>query len=187
MANKSRPVRLLPLFAIALAGGALFAGTAVYVRQAPKVHPRPPAKTQQAASPKVERPQKTIEVLEPSYNDKGDLVLEPRVQALPPGTDGMVAALNAYLRKVPAVPSAARVRSVRVERRVATVDFSAEFDAGYGTEDERTIVEGVLTTMGQFPGVDTVRFLINGEETQGIGNIDLSTPQPVHRSGGGKP
>lgn len=187
MANKSRPVRLLPLFAIALAGGALFAGTAVYVRQAPKVEPRPPAQSKQAGGQREDRTPKTIEVLEPSYDAKGDLVLEPRVQKLPPGADGMAAAVNAYLRKIPAVPTAARVRSVRVEGHEATIDFSSEFNAGYGTEDERTIVEGILATMGQFPEVDRVRFLIDGAETSGIGNIDLSSPQPVHRSSRGKP
>lgn len=180
MANKSRPVRLLPLFAIAVCGGALFAGTALYVKQAPAVEPKPPAEALDHRAPKQQAP-KTVEVLEPSYNKAGDLVLEPRVTPVPPGTDGMVLAINAYLRKIPAVPAKAVVRSVRLEGRTAVLDFSPEFNAGYGTEDERSVVEGIVSTMGQFPNVDKVKFLIDGADTPGIGNIDLSEPQPVKR------
>lgn len=185
MAVKSRTPRLVPLLAVALGGAAVFAGTSLYVQSAPKVKPRPVA----PASVEVEaKPQPgTVEVLEPSFDNKGDLVLEPRVTPLKEGADAKAAAIARYIVQVPAVPAEAKVRSVKVQGRTAVIDFSKEFDAGYGTEDERALIEGIVTTMGQFADVDQVQILIDGKPTQGIGNIDLSSPLPVVRVRRGKP
>jgi len=179
MASKSQRSKLLPLLAIALGGGAVFAGTSLYVQSAPKVQPR------RAAMPDVQVEAKqqpgTVQVMEPSYDNAGELNLEPRSVRVKEGSEAKAVAIAAYIAKIPAVPSNTRVLSVKLDGRTAVVDFSKELDSGYGTEDEKTLIQGVLATMGQFPDVDKVEFRIEGKPTQGIGNLDLSSPLAVIR------
>lgn len=185
MASKSQRSKLLPLLAIALGGGAVFAGTSIYVQAAPKIQPKPDGTP--AVQVDVTAQPSSVEVMEPSYNKEGDLELEPRVVPVKKGADAKATAVSGYIAKIPAVPSSTRVLSIKMEGRTAVIDFSKEVDSGYGTEDERTLIEGVLTTMGQFPDVDMVAFRIEGKATQGIGNLDLSSPLQVIRSPRGKP
>jgi len=93
--------------------------------------------------------------------------------------DPMVFAVNNYLDKLPMVKKEARARKCTVSNGIANLDFTPEFETTYGTEDEQTILKGLLTVMAQFPDVKQVKFTVGGRTLDSLGNVDLTTPQDV--------
>ncbi len=132
---------------------------------------------QSAAEPKQEPIQ--VKGLIPHYGDT--FSPEPQVLTVPPGADAHVFVLNDYLSRLKAVPQEARVNSVTVSDGVATIDFTSALRHGYGTEDEQMLVNGVCTVMGQFKNVNFVKFMVDGQSIDTLGNADLSQPLPVLR------
>lgn len=133
-----------------------------------------------AAQGATKHESRSVTVLKPHYNDD-QLVFDKTEKASPEGKDPMVFAVNEFLAQSKVAPEAARAQTCAIKDGVATIEFSKEFDRTYGTEDEHTIVEGILRTMGQFPEIQSVQFNVNGQPLETLGNIDLTTPQPVLR------
>lgn len=75
----------------------------------------------------------------------------------------------------------AKEPNVSVSGATLTIDFGADFKETFGTEDEQTLLKGLLKTAGQFPDVVEVSFLAGGEPIESFGNVDISTPQTVIR------
>jgi len=121
-----------------------------------------------------------VKVLTPVYTGD-DLTFRQGEKDTPPGQDDRVFAINEYLKTISAVPSEAKATGCKVESGIATIDFTSAFEAGYGTEDERTIVEGILTVLGQFKDIEAVQFTLDGKPLESLGNIDLTVPQKVVR------
>lgn len=135
---------------------------------------------------RVEAPKKDIKVYTPSYSDDGDLKMSHKTEPVAQNQDPHVEAVNRYLAQLKMVPKEARAVKCQISGGIATVDFSPPFETTYGTEDEQTVLKGVLTAMGQFPEVKQVRFTVAGRTLDSLGNVDLTTPQDVlHGSEGG--
>ncbi len=132
-----------------------------------------------------EKPRQVTQ-LTPKY-DTGNLTFEESQAVAPAGADPMIQVVNDYLARIPAVPKEAKLLDVKMDGPTAVLNFNSAFRAGYGTEDEQIIVQGILTSLAQFSEVQNVLFKIEGQPLESIGNIDLSEPQPVTRedSGGG--
>lgn len=123
---------------------------------------------------------KTTTEYTPRFDQKGDLKLDGKETTKDPKSkDSRVSAINAYLAKIPAVPKDARLLDMRMEGSTALLNFSAAIEAGYGTEDEQALVNGILATLAQFPDVRQARFMVEGKPLNSLGNIDLSQPQEV--------
>jgi hypothetical protein len=123
---------------------------------------------------------KTTTEYTPKFDQKGDLKLEGKETSQDPKSkNSRVAVINAYLAKIPAVPKDARLLDMRMEGSTALLTFSAAIEAGYGTEDEQALVNGILATLAQFPDVRQARFMVEGKPLSSLGNIDLSQPQEV--------
>jgi spore germination protein GerM len=68
-----------------------------------------------------------------------------------------------------AVPAGTEVLGLTIENGVATVDFSSEFETtGMGTAGEIGLVSQVVFTLTQFPTVDAVDIMIEGEARDAI-------------------
>lgn len=121
-----------------------------------------------------------VDVLTPRY-ENGDLRFERQPAAPPSGVDPYVFAVNSFLDRTRFVPRKARL--VRAERRgsLLRLHFSPEFDTTYGTEDEETLLNGILAAVGQFPEIEEVQFLIGERPMETLGNVDLSGPLRVRR------
>lgn len=177
MASKTKSIWLL------LVGSALLVGgLAAYVRftparEVPADLRRPATVSQNGRQPA--EVQKVL-VLHPRYQDN-DLKFDQTEASVPAGEDKVVFAVNQFLDKASFVAKEVRLRSVKVEKGMATLDFSEAFATSYGTDDERTVVNGILTAVGQFPEIETVKFLANGKPIDSLGNIELTDPQPVLR------
>ena len=123
-----------------------------------------------------------VEVIKPKLDDKGEeLTYDKSHEAIPEGQDKVVFAVNRFLEESKIVPAGAKLDSVEVKDKIATLKFNAAFDRTYGTEDERVLVDGILHTVGQFAEIEKVQFTIGGEPMETLGNIDLTTPQTVLR------
>jgi hypothetical protein len=61
------------------------------------------------------------------------------------------------------IPARTRLLGLSARAGVATVDLSAEFISGVGPTDDRGRLAQVVYTLTQFPTVDGVRFMVEGE------------------------
>lgn len=186
MKQKTKPHNRLPVAVIAVCvlGVGALAGYAKFgpANRVPQDQLRPASRQEQGKTiPSPPNVDGKVKVLTPVYQGD-DLVFKEGHETPPASEDKRTYAINAYLKSISAVPTGAKAVSVRVDKGIATVDFTSEFDAGYGLEDERTIVEGILTTLGQFNDIEAVSFEVAGKPLESLGHLDLSTPQKVmHR------
>lgn len=98
--------------------------------------------------------------------------------------DIAVAAINAMSRfgKDDPLPDGAQAKSVTFDGDTATVDFNDAFQKNFsgGDEDEAIVLNSVLSTLGQFPGVKQVQFMVEGKKIGSLGGTQtLSSPLPV--------
>ncbi len=170
------------LLLLGLVGLAIVGGLAYYVVNLPKGGPSsgsdaPPLRKDNASKPLTGE---EVKVLTPSYKD-GELTFKESTQSSASGESREVFAVNAFLKEAGIVPAAARAVSVSVKGGLAEVTFTKEFEATYGTEDEQTLVNGILKTLGQFKSIEKVTFRVGDHSLDTLGSIDLTEPQPVLR------
>ncbi|HUV03966.1 MAG TPA: GerMN domain-containing protein [Armatimonadota bacterium] len=79
------------------------------------------------------------------------------------------------------IPKGTRLLGLKVKDGLATVNLSREFRDNFsgGSEAERLTIGAILRTLGQFPKVKRVLFLVEGKPLDTLGHLDLSGPQEV--------
>lgn len=79
------------------------------------------------------------------------------------------------------LPKGTRVRSVRFDEELATVDFSQEFESNFegGDMKEALMFNSILNTLGQFPKVRKVQLLVEGKKVSIGGTQDTEQPLNV--------
>lgn len=138
------------------------------------------AKPPVAAQGSLDKPLPEGTVNAPTARYEGDdLVFDQRPVKPQAGQDRMLFAVNEYLGGLAFVRKEARVKSIKVNDRIATLDFTEAIYGGYGSEDEQTLVKGILETMSQFKDIGWVKFTVGGEPLDSLGHLDLTDPQPV--------
>lgn len=170
------------LLLLAAVGLAIVGGLTYYVVNLPKRGPSSNSDAPIAINQNASKPSKgeDVKVLTPSYKD-GELTFKESTQAATSGESREVFAVNAFLKEAGIVPAGARAVSVNVKDGLAEVTFSKEFETTYGTEDEQTLVNGILKTLGQFKSIDKATFRVGDHALDTLGSIDLTEPQPVLR------
>lgn len=172
----SRPAIIVTLLGV-LGTGAL----AYYVLSAPiqkQAQDRRVQQQQRVEKPGVQPDKKTVTVVEPRYGSEG-LTFKATKTDTPKGQDPIVFAVNRFLRTVKAVPADAKLLSATVRGETVTLNFNGAIQAGYGTEDEQILVNGLLQTLEGVGGLKTARFQVEGQPLDSLGNLDLSGPIPV--------
>lgn len=79
----------------------------------------------------------------------------------------------------PTIPAGTRLRDIDIHDGVATVDFSREFvdNHGGGSSGELLTVYSVVDALTQFPTVQKVQFLVEGQKVETLaGHMDLAGP-----------
>lgn len=171
---------LKPVLALLVASGGLVAGLFAYIKFSPASRvPEAERRSEARESARKAEPTKVV-VFRPKYVDR-DLEFDESERSVPVGQDPVVFAVNAYLDEAAITPKEARLLTCRIEDGLATLDFAPSFNQTYGTDDERTLLEGILTVAGQFPAIRTVRFLAGGKPIETLGNVEILEPQPVLR------
>lgn len=82
-----------------------------------------------------------------------------------------------------AIPEGTELLDLVVEDGVATVDLSEEFESGGGSLSIMARVAQVTFTLIQFPTVDAVQFMIEGQSVETLGGEGLVLSEPIDRSG----
>lgn len=141
---------------------------------------RLPEHQESRPKPKPRETTSEVEVLKPRY-EGNDLKYDRAKATVPQGEDKMVFAVNQYLKDLKMIPAGAKATKATMKSGDLTLDFNTAFDHTYGSEDERTIVDGILRTLGQFAEINSVRFTIEGQQMETLGHLDLTTPQAVLR------
>ena len=80
-----------------------------------------------------------------------------------------------------AVPDGSRLLGLTIEDGVATVDLSSEFESGGGSMSVFVRLGQVVYTLTQFPTVQTVRFVIEGEPVTVFSSEGVILDGPIGR------
>ncbi len=113
---------------------------------------------------------------------KGDNVeFTKEAVQIPDDEDPKVYVVNRFLENSKVADPSARLLSIDIHDGVADLYFNGEMDKTYGTDDESTLLNGILTTLGQFPDIKSATFYASGKQISSFGNVDLTEPQPVIR------
>jgi len=80
-----------------------------------------------------------------------------------------------------AVPPGLRVRSARVRKRTAEVDFTGEIEVGAAGSILISRLDQIVYTVTQFDGIDSLVIRVNGRRKSSLGADGLSISGPLHR------
>lgn len=117
-------------------------------------------------------------------NNEGYLAAEKRAA---PKTEGIGRVTVQELIKGPApgsrlnptIPRGTVLRNINIKNGLATVDFSKELKTkhGGGSTGELMTVFSIVNTLTQFPAVQKVQILIDGQKVETLaGHVDLTRP-----------
>lgn len=128
----------------------------------------------------------TVKVYRVSIEDS-QRKLHATEETVQPGEDPIETAIVRLIRQerqeglVNPIPKDTRLLGLEIDEDLAVVDFSAEFRDNFagGAEDEALTIGAVLKTLGQFPEIKRVKFLVEGQPLDSLGHLDLSGPQEV--------
>jgi spore germination protein GerM len=78
----------------------------------------------------------------------------------------------------PVLPRDTTINSVKIRAGIAYADLGGGISRlNTGSEGEALLVEAVVNTLTQFPGVGQVQFLVNGAKVESLaGHVDVSAP-----------
>lgn len=122
----------------------------------------------------------TVTVSKPVY-DSNDLRYTSTNHPVKSNEDPYLVAINGFLEASHVVDQGAKAVSAHLEGSVLVINFSKPFERTYGTDDERTLIDGILHTVRQFNEVQAVRILVVGDRIDTLGNIDLNEDLQVTR------
>lgn len=176
-----RAVPVLLAFAILAGVGLVALRSRPWGPRTPRAVEPPPA-----PAPAEQRPSVTLYFANRAYVQSGDeslphLVAEKR--RLEAAGAGEADAAVRALQSKPASAEAAQVigpdlkiRGVRVDRGTAYVDFARTNLSG-GSLEEMLLIEGVVRTLTGLPGIEAVRFLVDGEPADTLmGHLSADKP-----------
>jgi hypothetical protein len=101
---------------------------------------------------------------------------------VPEGQDEKVFAVNEFLKASQIAPPDAQALLVDLrENGTAVISFNKAFEQTYGTFDEKKMLDGLASSLGQFPDVNVIVLEVDGVQLKTLGNADITDPIPVIR------
>lgn len=141
------------------------------------------------ANPASPTPEATTIPVKVYFALNSSQMLAPELHSLPNDSMVMVRALEILAAGpktadlLPVVSSEVKIRSVTVQDRLATADFSQELvtKAFGGSYEEILTVAAIVNTLTEFPHIDKVQILVEGKKVTTLsGHMDVS--EPLERS-----
>lgn len=133
---------------------------------------------------KSEKKELTVKVYYPN-DDGSKLVAVSRKVTVTDGSDKYTAAIQSLMQgtkekgQSTILPRQTKLRSVKLQDGVASVDFSGDFLKHFvgGSTGEEMLVGSVVNTLTEFPEVKAVQILIDGHSVETLaGHMDLTVP-----------
>jgi len=182
----SRKSNKIPIIAslllVSLVGGSVMGA---YVLTTPVAQHVPPA-LRRVTTATAKEPSGEERRVVPHASASGGTKFETADIKFPPGVDHRVYLVNDFLGQLHGKglgnPDAKAI-GIDVRDGTAYLDFNRAFDESTGSNDEGTILNGILLALGQYPDINQVQFEVEGKPMESLGNVDLTTPQPVLRPG----
>lgn len=125
------------------------------------------------APTKPEVPTDNVKILKPSYTQDDDLVYTETDRPVEKAQNRYVVAINGFLQEAKVTEPGAKALSATLEGKVLVINFTDPFGATRGTDDERTIIDGLIHVARQFPEVKSLRLLVSGSRIETLGSVDL--------------
>lgn len=125
------------------------------------------------------KPQNARTVLVPRAVERSgrvEWVTEPKEASAE--SDAVIVAVNAFLQ-TSGIAKDARLVSTRLDGDTISLHFERLTARGYGSDDESTLIKGILRAVKLNSSAKRAIFLEGEERLLSLGMIDLSEPQPV--------
>lgn len=106
--------------------------------------------------------------------DGSDVKLQPREVDVPERASPIVTAVNAFLTESNIVPTDARAIGAEIRNGTLHLGFSPAFARTHGSDDEKTLIDGLIATVKQFPEVQRLSLEVDGKPIETLGNVDLT-------------
>jgi spore germination protein GerM len=123
----------------------------------------------------------TAQILTPRYKGE-DLSFTREKRDVPKDEDAKTFAVREFLKRANVTPAGTRLLSVNVNDGVATLSFNKALYGGYGSDDERTLINGIAETLKQFPEVKKAILIVDGEQVDSLGHLEITEGIPVRSS-----
>jgi germination protein M len=65
--------------------------------------------------------------------------------------------------------------NLKADQQICLVDFSSDIKS-LSAQEEKMLVYAIANTLGQFPSIKGVAFMVEGQKVQTLGQMDLSKP-----------
>ena len=126
-----------------------------------------------------------IYLIEATPTDFFLVPVERNIEGSPSPAVAMQALLNGPLADeefFEAVPKGTKLLNLVIQGKLATANFSAEIKDDFpgGSLMEAYLVEAIVQTLTEFPEIETVQILVNGESIESIGGHIL-IKEPLRR------
>jgi hypothetical protein len=179
--NKQRSLKLT---CIALIAGAAMLAAAGCSHQEPTTMPS----YRQAVNPPTQVTLPQVATKDQAATENPDQLVQGKTIQLKPGSLTPAKDALDQLASEPKspLPKGTKVLAVSIDNKtgLATANFSSEFQENFPTGDtqEAQVITSVLSTLGQFPNVQNVQFLVDGQKVSSLGGTqDIDEPLPVIR------
>jgi spore germination protein GerM len=168
------------LFSIA---GCDSAGTAVDKKSSSDTQSSTEQQKKSEVKPDQTKTTETIKVYFP--NDEGTKLIAESKKIKNSGADQYTETMNALLegskdkKVVSIIPAGTKLRSVKVDKGIAYVDFSQELIKKFngGSTGELMLVGSIVDTLTEYPEIKGVQILVEGKKVETIaGHMDTSEP-----------
>lgn len=166
-----------PLIGIFLAL-AIFGGLAYYVVMGPPSTIKKGEVTSEAVKTENSEGTKQIVSVPEAKPGQGEVEFTSSSREVNSKEDPVVFAINEFL-KATKISGNAKLSSAIVNGDNVVLDFDGMFVRGYGTDDEQTLIEGILKAVRDNSKAKTATFMERGKPARSLGNIELDGPQSV--------
>jgi hypothetical protein len=142
----------------------------------PEAEQRSVTHTLQSSYPGNEKPtlpREKVKILKPAYTPDDEIVYSESSKDVEKSQNRYVVAINGFLESAKVTEPGAKATSAKLEGKVLVVEFTEPFGISRGTDDERTIIDGLIHVLGQFKDVKSLRILVSGERIETLGSVDL--------------
>ncbi len=154
--------------------------------------PEAPAAVEPEAAPSAVVEETTARLFFVRVNDEGQISMKSILRPVPVSASPLTMAINSLLDGprpgelsndvLSLVPEGSRMIAARVENGTAWLDFNENFRFNsLGIEGYRAQVEQVVYTATEFPTVDKVQFLIEGQRIDYLGGEGFWVGSPLGR------
>jgi hypothetical protein len=177
------------LLVVGLTSAIVVAGLGAYTQMAPRreppnievqdtpIRPIEPVKTNEpqteVRSHESKPAERTVAVYLPKFDKSDALSFDRSTAKVPPGEDIRRFAVNQFMSQTKLADPQARLLSISVKDGLATLSFNAAITSGFGSDDERTFVEGIRMVLGQFKEIEKLEFYADGIKLDSLGHFEI--------------